>query len=276
MYNITKNQHLIEDKVNQLIYKINKLSKIDTLFELFGSVNLMAMTCHTVNEILDNLENAIMFAHLNVLHPSIITIDQLKILIESIPNLLPNFNNIQSYYSIASSQLYYKNDKIIISIHFPIIEKDEYNYFKLFPIPKNNLIIVPKKPFLLINPSKEYFMDEECPQVEDMYICRPEDLTSSENCIVKLIKNQQHECKLSPVILRNPIIETINSGHLIVVPTNRTSIQKICKNSGFLNIDQPSLITISENCLFSCIIKNTRISRHGLITNNSIYPTLKF
>lgn len=95
------------------------------LIALQDIVRQISTDCMLIIELLDQLENAIMFARLQTTHPSVIKRNEI---IEMLTILERNYENenvikvksVLSYYQLLISQVFFENNRIIFTINFPI------------------------------------------------------------------------------------------------------------------------------------------------------------
>lgn len=239
---LQKNTKTLSDEVSSFVYAQNVLDQI-------------ILNCQNVIRFADNIENAIMFAKLNVLHNSVIPLVELKNMIDNLIKIygedkIPKFKNDLSYYQIASLQVSFQNNKIIFAVHLPILSSENYDYFHLYPVPKNNLTIVPELPYLILGTEKYQYQETECPVVEDIYMCPNRIEPIEDDCVINLIRKAADDhCQTTPIHMKYPLSEQISNQYVLIVPTsNSITIQKDCSSNGYITIHEPTLIKLPKNC----------------------------
>lgn len=171
---------------------------------------------------LENLENAISFAQLNVVHHSILKNADLEIILEKL-NLLYNqkqlakFGYLQSHRDFYGVQLIRNTNELIFNIKIPILSQETYNLYRLYPIPIQNLTFIPEKPILLIGTNSHISLLNPCPTIEDQNFCQGSPLPNENKCLPNLVHNEDlSQCKLVPVYLQEDIVEQITTNLVLI------------------------------------------------------------
>lgn len=239
------NQKLILNKLNLL-----ENSQLDISSALYLSLILdnIMFQLNTLNQLINNIENAISFAHVNTMHNSILNPNQLQKMTNNIRKLygsdrLPKFNELINYYKYLSAQVITKNNIILFSIHTPIILPKKFTLYKILPIPILNQTISVSNPFILLTKEEFWTTTEECPQLEECSICQQTSLSKEEACLFKLLITTKNECPLTNINYRKTSIQRLNGEEILVIPYNETIIRSTCQK-GIYNIIKPSLLTI--------------------------------
>lgn len=188
-----------EEKFNSNIQKFNKFSKATTnsVNQLISGqlvtdhVNLLTQTINDLNEKYDVIISSILFAKQNILHPSIITPNNLrneliKVTLNSdrqFPIPLNDYKNIHKYFSICKLSVIYNNEFLIFAIKIPLVENQMYNLYNLLPLPsrydeKSTVYsyVDTQYPYLLLSTTKTHYSRlrdlSNCKQIsEEDYIC---------------------------------------------------------------------------------------------------------
>lgn len=114
----------------------------------------------TQNAIID----ALLMAHDNRLDPRIITPQQMRTQIEKIKDHLDDtlrvpedytHNTLRTLYQVMSVRAKIAGDKIIFRIILPLLHREQFQIFKLIPIPINN---VNNETFIWIRPASNYLL----------------------------------------------------------------------------------------------------------------------
>lgn len=248
---LTKNQDLLLDKINQLRdmeYNIGNALYMSLILD-----NII-FQLNTVNQLVSNIETAISFAHVNTMHNSILNPSQLRKLISDLHSLyksdnLPKFNELINYYKYLSVQVMIKENIILFSIHTPITGPNQFTLYKIFPIPVHNQTISVADPYILLTKEEYWTAQEECPQLENVFICQQEALSREASCVFKLITTTVNECPLVDIYFKRTTVHRLNGKEILVIPVNETIIKSTCKK-GLYSLRNPSIITIPE-----CAIK---------------------
>lgn len=252
---LSANQNLIKDHINFYELNVNKtINEFYSYLKIQNALEQIILTCQNSITFLDNLENALIFAKLNTLHSSIISIKELENIILHLKDLygtdkIIDLKNMYSYYLLASIQVKSSISRLIFAIHFPIFNDDKISIFRLFPIPVNNSIILPRKPYLVLGTNQQQFMEEACPTVEDIYICQNHLEPKVNDCVAALIQEaESRDCKILKIKLVNQIIESITDRYILAIPDEgNLKMFKTCSNQ-FVHIEEPALIDLKFNC----------------------------
>ena len=252
----TKNQNQIKRHIETFERNINKTIIDLTIFlRVQNTLLQIILNCQNFITFLDNLEDAIMFAKLNTLHSAVIQASDLQQIIISLTalygeNKIINFQNFENYYQLAGLEVRFINDKIIFAIHIPIFLKDNFKMYNLFPIPLNHTIIIPKSPYLIMSTDLQQYQEEDCPKIEDTYICENHLEAQKNECLTNLIKNAEiQNCQIIKAKITKSIFKSITNQYILIIPFEQnTKIYKNCSNKEILLISNPSLINIPLNC----------------------------
>lgn len=271
---INENQINIMQHVNKLQDNLqNWYANTIIMITLENLSRQILNNCLTVIELINELENAIMFAHLNTVHISVIKTNEIESMLQFIQeqypkNSLIEFNEIMSYYQIMSIQVFFENDKIIFATHFPLVKPTKYQIYKNIPIPQNNILIITDSLYTLSSHDGNLAIHHECPKIEDIYLCHIEETTST-NCDFTLTDQVTKTCPTRPVNITNNIIVQIDN-YIIIVPKEPTTIKENCVRDTITSVSTPTLLEIIDNC--SLIIddlvyqtKKTKINSKPLI-----------
>lgn len=283
---IYENQELIKNKINEIS---NKVKNVDNLLFHVSSANAfdrLILNCQSLINFLDNLEDAILFAHLGILHNSVINLSQLLEITDHLrsiygPNKIVNFNNDYNYYQLAAIQVRIDKSKIIFAIHMPILVSTTFRTFHLIPLPYNNSIILPNKPYLILGTNFHQFEENLCQKLEDQYLCRQHEDPVPDSCITPLMRAEKSNCVTMKVHLAHPIFQEINEKFLLILPAGKPVKAKTQCEKKTLNIlETNTLVKIPKGC--SICIENSTFSNKEeiamedpLILPNPIeyYPT---
>lgn len=164
----TKNQEKIQKFLKELSTLVNAAHSaisdnhirqhISSLADIFSQVS------DQVIFELSTLQNAVLFAKRDILHPQVFTLTKLRYLISQVK--LPSdqrfpldnsITNVERYTDISNTHTSLIDDKyILFTISIPIIENTKYSLYHLLPLPFSD----PVQPHVLhyINPSSPYLV----------------------------------------------------------------------------------------------------------------------
>jgi hypothetical protein len=286
---IKVNEDMLASKIIQLENTIEnvQLHEID----MYSLLNIHTM-CTQISAILNlilhlsnSLEEAITFAKLEIMHPSIITPEELIINLKEIKSklnkeILPydtTKQNINLYEKLITVKAYQIKERIIFILEIPLINDINYEYYHLYPIPVktkiNYQIILPDKPFLLLSRNSHISMNNVCKKTqEDEYICEQldEKITTDTPCEVHLIRYQNSDnCHPQNLNITGQKILRIKQDTWVIVLTEETIVTSVCnrvsdkivlKGSYVLQIPIKCSVTLMDTTLqnnyFLSYIKN--------------------
>lgn len=270
LYNAT---HVVNNNVLQLNRKIKDIqNNLEAAMRLENEhyysimiINLYSMILHnfqTISLKLSNIETAIAFSKLNVLHQSIIESDNFLKIIKDIektdrlafPAIPENVVKIEQSIDIKS---FIKENQLTFILEIPLINKETYVYYKLYPLPVlrdlKTYIILPKYPYLIVNGLTSKPLSQPCEQLSDSkYICFEEISQYIEDpCIsdlIKFVKNTS-TCTLIPIKYRKVVVHKIQKNRWIIFTDKETVIQYSCGNEVHQeNIQGTYILTIENEC----------------------------
>lgn len=212
-------------KLNENEQRLNKnLEVIDKGLQLISNSNDKLEIKSNINSLLSALEsiiislsfdiedinNAILFSKMNVLHPTILSPHQLYNELEQNRNNMPRYyelpvslslQNVHELIDISRIISYFHNNKIIIVIKIPLVLPQTYTLYRVIPMPVPYDVSQPDT-FALIAPAHPYLAIT----VDHMFYSL---LRSVNQC--KVIPDKFHVCELESVFssVVNPICETI-------------------------------------------------------------------
>lgn len=269
---IINNQFQLDTQLQQATEKMNQLEiKSDNTDNVLTiQMFLMQMISGTIaiKEILETLVNAITFAKLNTVHPSIIeSIDLLNELnkiasLESKPHLPFDISHekIYVYENIANVKSYYTPMQLVFIIEIPLTESDSYDYYHLYSIPikhSNNSFhtIIPRQKYLILN--ERYFCTTNVPCQEASsaeYLCSPQstqEVNHDSPCEVQLLKfsHKYENCIQHPVQMKYSKIQKIIGNQWILVFPRETVINKQCLHDrSKVALEGVYVVEIPDNC----------------------------
>lgn len=225
---LSLNQHLIKRRIEYFGYYINKtIDDISAYLRAQNTLEQIILNCQNLITFLDNLENALMFAKLNTLHSTVISVSELDNIVNYLFKLYSNetiisFKNTISYYQLCGIQVRFSNDRIIFAIHFPILKNEIFDNFHLIPIPINQSIIIPNYPYLILGSNQLQETYENCPSIEEVHICQNRLKPLFNDCIVSMIRDADNRnCHAINIHLSKPILKAVTSKHIVVIPAEK-------------------------------------------------------
>lgn len=247
---IVKNQNLVNSQLKTLESDLNKFILFLRIRNFFDT---MVIDCQNLINLLDNLENAILFAKLNQVHNKILPVFELREIIKTMNMLyekgLPKFELIQSYYDLMMPEIHYFENNICFIFHVPVLQENLYNYYHLYPIPLNNQTLIPPKPYIILNSTSHHYEDNPCTTIENTCIYHVTQQVTHENCIPDILLGKANlVCQTNEIYIQQDIIEPVNDAYIITIPAKQLQIEKLCIQHGFTEITTSQLIHIPKQC----------------------------
>lgn len=127
-------------------------------------LQILQASLMTLSFKLEDIVNSILFAKSNTLQPSVITPKQLYIeLSNNIRHVSRNkelvisldLNNIHVILNLSSTLCYSLDNKIIFIVKIPLVNLNDYNLYKVLPVPTPHKVENPNS-YSLITPTKQY------------------------------------------------------------------------------------------------------------------------
>jgi len=186
-----------------------------------------------INSVLQDIENSITFAKINVMHPSIIKTNELykellKIEKRLDNNKLPFKITLENTFIIQKFidiECYISNNKITYFLKVPVMQVFNFKYYHLYSAPIFNgsqfKALVPRNKFLLKNELYHTFTSDPCKKATPQdYICQKLSLEESavnEPCEVRVLNNKNTSAcqKIQVVVTRSRILPIDETNQLI-------------------------------------------------------------
>ncbi|XP_049865533.1 uncharacterized protein LOC126366468 [Pectinophora gossypiella] len=204
--NLLKNMDTVNNMLNKISNSNDKLEIKSQLSSLFNSLEAIILT---LSFDIDDVNNAILFAKLNILHPTVLSPYQLYNELDKHRNALPKnhelavsltLQNIHQLLDISKLVCYYHLNRIVMLIKIPLVLPQTYNLFNIIPLPVPYDISKPDT-FVLIAPTSSYVAIT----ADHMFYSPIKDI---EKC--KVISGKCYVCVLTNVYstIANPTCET--------------------------------------------------------------------
>lgn len=279
-HKLNENQNILQNQLNQLSNELGELTNIREAFSSSNIIDNIILQLYSLQNLITNLETAISFARLNILHTSIIDPNRLKGIISRLNTIyknrqIPVLKQFINYYSLFSTQLIIKDKIVIFKIHSPIVTSNPYKYLQMYAVPISNISIIPEHPFLILNAEDYWTTDEECPEIEDYFYCKKYELHKNQPCLAKLIHTGRNECPGTPVHFTETSAVQINAKEVLIIPAKSICIKSKCETDGIYEIRNPSTITI-DDCKID--IEGKMFQTEDTLHEEFVYdlPTIEF
>ncbi|CAG9782431.1 unnamed protein product [Diatraea saccharalis] len=205
-------KHLMKNM--ETIHKIldnlsNSNDKLEIKTQMSSLLNSLESIILTLSFDIDDINNSILFAKLNVLHPTVLSPHQLYNELDKHRNNLPShyelpvsltLHNIHELIDISKLACFYHLNKIIIVVKIPLVIPQVYNLYNIIPLPVPYDITKPDT-YALISPSSSYLAIT----ADRMFYSPIQDLNQC-----KVISEKCYICVLVNVysVIANPTCET--------------------------------------------------------------------
>lgn len=226
---------------------------------LTHTVTLVRLNILQLKDLILNIQTALNFATLNVLHMSIISENQITMM----KTELGKFNDQSSYYSLdnilftktISVDYYITPEHIVFLLHIPILNKDIFNLYHLYSIPTaENTIIIPPTPYVAMLENSIIYLKNKCKFVQQQFFCSKMNVERNfqqDTCIKNLLQVKQNpKCRHVPVNISDSLVETINDEKYLVILPNETLIHEKCGNEEVHKLKGVFLIKVPYSCSF--------------------------
>ncbi|XP_060806600.1 uncharacterized protein LOC132903168 [Amyelois transitella] len=204
---LNHNLNIIEKAFETLTNSNDKLEMKSQLSLLLHSLEGIIMS---LSFDIDDLNNAILFSKMNILHPTVLSPQRLYEELELYKNNIPKHSelpvsltlqNVHELINVSDIICYLHDNKLIIVVKVPLVLPQTYNLFHSIPLPTpynsqtpdTYVLIAPNKPYLAITVDRLFYS-----QFDDVKEC-------------KVIQNQCYVCALKNVYssIANPVCETV-------------------------------------------------------------------
>lgn len=261
---LVQNQYDIVKDIKRLEKIIQEISLCNWTKLATSILLLLSEYTNELNDFLAQLITAQTFARHTELHSSIIKSLELQQELQEIKKHLkdaslimePTTENIPNYEKLIKVNTYQKKSSIYFILRIPLVETQEYDYYRLYPIPnENQQIIIPETKYVLLNSHTFIELDEPCQQNKNRnFLCEVEILKDikSKSCPVQLITyDPEPMCKTQFISdPDNQVIKIEETNSWIAVTPTQTTITTECAEQSIkrIQIQGNYLITIPYGC----------------------------
>ncbi|XP_045542238.1 uncharacterized protein LOC123723490 [Papilio machaon] len=216
---------------------------------------------------LGEIETAIAFSKLKTLHQSIVDSEKLLIVLKDIEKsarfaFSVSLDNLVKIEQTITIKAYCKENQLTFLLEIPLIEKETYTYYKLYPTPisrdHDTYVILPKYPYMIVNGLNSEPLAEPCTATTPSnFICYVDSTSQilEDRCITDIMKYATNlsSCEFIPVVIDNILLHHIQPNRWIIFVKQNTLLQQQCNNDIFQRYVQGShVITIEDQ---ACEVK---------------------
>lgn len=193
--NIEHNENELKSRIQQLNIILNENIQHTHILYAKDIFNQLVILYNTLLNVLSDIDNSLVFCKLGIMHPSIITPNDLFLELQRISfhynNQLPfeiKIENILDYESIMEVHCQVDTNKINYFLSIPINYEINFEIFYLLPIPTRH-----SSNFLTIIPNTKYLLKSDQNVIYALHdICTKNKLYQ---CNSKLLANFQSSCE---------------------------------------------------------------------------------
>ncbi|XP_061724967.1 uncharacterized protein LOC133530906 [Cydia pomonella] len=267
---IISNENKIHTTLNEIITDVNMTNyHLSDYIKINCLCNMIKSNLRNILDFVTMLENAIAFSKLGITHHSVINFENIMFMSNVLTKLyhkqemLTNENTeLRDYYDIITCGSFYTDNRIVFALKFPIMYKNTYTYYHLFPTPT----LIPPKPYMAMNGEKHQYMEEECKQFQETYYCEETSFTLTsrpDDCIYSLILKHEisANCQYTAITIDFELLQKLDDYHYTMTCPQRTKSQLLCDDEEIRFIQGTYLIEVPEGCSFttaSSSVKNYR------------------
>ena len=254
---LTENQQKIATAVTNLRNDTARVKNIIDTQRVFGNLE---MSIIQLQEIVDQIQLALTFANLNVLHPSIINNDEAQFMLDTLSQIHDSnmfySNDHQSFLNTITISYYITGEHIVFALHVALLHPYTYQYYKLYSIPTTrNTTIIPPTTYVAISGDFCEYISQPCKLINQNYYCPKEAISfnyQEEKCISHLLHIRENPlCTAVPVSISQSIVEQITEAKYIIIAPNRIRVKAKCKSEEIKNLQGIFLVTVPFQCMLT-------------------------
>lgn len=312
IYNLRNKIHSIQEKsvviaqnaisefstqVNKINENENKLAEIiknvsmhsNTVYRHFNLLQVHIQIDFSLQIILDKLmllEDAVAFAQIGIMHPSII---HSKDLITDMLDLKSNFSftavapisleNIQKIEKSIEVKAYSTGHSLNFILEIPSVDSTPYNLIHIYSIPNDeNITIIPKSQYLVLGSGEYTYINEECRHISDeTQVCKQlimKQLEDNGDCITSIIQHQpaHPKCEYAKMKLTNGKFQNISPNSWLVITNNNEVLKSTCGSDvTYHTLTKTQLISISNECRAE-VLNITLQTHSSAVTIHDVIP----
>ncbi|KAG6459252.1 hypothetical protein O3G_MSEX011294 [Manduca sexta] len=284
LHKLDENQKLLVETLTNLTRDSSSVKNHLHFLDIYVQIDF---SLQIVLDRLMLLEDAMTFARLGTMHPSII----------GTQNLMNELNKLHRTYAfrpvaeISASNIHIIEKAITVkaystahSINFileiPSVSPKIYDLIHLYSIPdKNNLTVVPKSKYLALGNDEYTYLESICnPLTDGTQLCKTLETKRTDNtedCIVSLVQHKIANCTHAKMNLADSKIQKIRDSTWLIVLKEEQVIRTECNSKTEYNrAAGVVLISSTEDCKIY-IMNTTLVSHTNTIVTNEVIPLPK-
>lgn len=288
------------NKLNEIILQTSHNNDRLALFSRLNNlVNIIQGSLLTISNFLDTIINSILFAKVNILHPSVLSPTSLFNELSKRSNTLNkrldfavplNIENIHTLIDTSKLISYFFNNKIVFVLQLPLISPIKYVVYKIIPLPTPHdslnpnsfALITPTKPFMALTDDRLHYtmLDNlnQCSVINNEHsICPLESIfstISNPSCETKLLTevtlSLPTECNSKLLYGLIDIWQKLTNNRWIFVQSKSNKLTVKCnEHVQDFPILGTGILSLSEDCIgYSKTIQLVPSSIQNVMLNN--------
>lgn len=278
--NSTKGNFIqIEENIQEITRSLNESKLSQSSNKIIHIYDAFIHNFQTLYLRLNEIETAIAFAKVDILHQSIIDTDEFIVILREIEKsdklVFPvNAENVVKIEQCIEIKAYIKQNQIKLIMHIPLVRNETFNYFKLIPLPIHNEIngltslILPKYPYVLVKGLKAKPLSQPCREVDEArFLCLDNDVTQliEDRCVTELMEFSDNilSCHPVPVTIDDVRADLVQPNRWVLYAKTETLLSKYCEDEIVQEaISGTYLLTMDDECLVK--IKQVTLKRHQI------------
>ena len=255
---------------------------------ILGLFNMFICNFRTIYIKLNEIETALAFSRVSVLHQSIVNSTELLYLLQAIAetdNLMypVNLYNLVKLEQTIVVKSYIKGNQITFLMEVPLTDNITYNYFKIYSLPVTNyhhkngtFLIIPEHPFVLAKGMKYRPVVKPCKEIatDRQFLCAEENLAahSETTCVEELMRfdTDPHHCTPVSVEIEDLRTQQISYNSWIVYSKDDAVLFSKCSTDETRETLQGTyILTLEEGC--EVLVKNLHLRPHRTLAGGFNY-----
>lgn len=287
---INKNSILLEARMKILESMLQELAsqkkRWDYSTYIVSFYNLFISNFRTIFVKLGEIETALAFSKISILHQSIVNSTELLYhlrLISNTENLVypATENNLVKLEETVNIKSYIKHNQITFIIEIPLTDNNTYNYYKLYSLPmfheseNKTLSIFPQYPYLLAKGMKYLPIEKPCRPLAagDHYLCADDNRAPYPEltCIEQLMRFDANltRCVQRQIHIEDVRVQPIAAASWILYTRLKTVVTAYCAAEVTKHpVFGTYIATLDKPCDFE--IHGIRVRHHRAYTESDL------
>ena len=270
----------INSRMHHLVEIVNNLSDLDfkSKQQQIIEINLLQLILNmdTIQHQIEILEDAILLAKHGIPSSRILSIkDFMKIKVFLMQQNI-TVTSFEHMLTKATAQVAMNTTHVIYMLKIPQLSDETFNYEYVEALIHDQKRITLQSNYILVNKSHVYETRSPCSQDLDYFLCDPDMLKITNQCVNNLTQMQHANCSYEKVYTTG-IVKRINDATILLNNVN-TTLQSNCSNNthilegSFLIQFSECILHLEDNHYSNAIIETTQKQFRlttGLIVNES-------